>query len=185
MYSNKMGHCRFVKWLGGQIRGRPGGSVLSWWEGGLTWCRIDAFTFIELIIIVTIIGILCGIAAPIYADFKYRAQIVTATAIIREVEAGINIYKYRSGTYPLTLSDAMIATPLDPWGNPYQYLSSRDPAWQANQRLDRHMRPLNSDFDLYSKGADGRSAPALTHPLSRDDVVRAGNGSFVGLGADF
>ena len=177
--------CRFVKWPGGKIRGRPRESVLSLWKGCFSCGQIDAFTFIELIIIITIIGILSGIAAPIYADYKYRAQMVTATAIIREIEAGINVYKYRYGTHPLTLSDAMIATPLDPWGNPYYYLSSTDPAWQANQRLDRHMRPLNSDFDLYSKGADGRSAPALTHPLSRDDVIRAANGAFVGLGADF
>ena len=185
MGTQTMDYCRFVKWLGAMIRGRPGGSVLGRWRTCLTGGRVDAFTFIELIIIITIIGILSGIAAPIYADYKYRTQVVTAQAIIREIEAGINIYKYRYGTYPLTLSDAMIATPLDPWGNPYYYLSSTDPTWQANQRLDRHMRPLNSDFDLYSNGADGCSAPALTHPLSRDDVIRAANGGFVGLGKDF
>ena len=180
-----MDYCRFVKWLGGKIRGRPRGSVLSRWKGCLTCGRIAAFTFIELLIMVVIIGILSGIAVPIYADFRYQAQVAAAKGIIREVEAAITIYKYRYNTYPKSLSDAMISMPLDPWGKPYYYLSSTDPNWQARQRLDRHMRPLNSDFDLLSMGMDGRSAPALTNRVSRDDVIRAANGGFVGLGKDF
>jgi general secretion pathway protein G len=146
--------------------------------------RVTAFTLLELIIIVAIIGILAGIAAPIYADFRYKAQVATAQAIIREIEAGINVYYYRNNdTYPATLSDAMIAVPLDPWGNPYQYLSSQDPNWPSSFRYDRNMMPLNSDFDLYSMGQDGLTNRGLQAPVSADDVVRAGNGAFVDLGA--
>ncbi|HVP56918.1 MAG TPA: prepilin-type cleavage/methylation domain-containing protein, partial [bacterium] len=126
--------------------------------------------------------VLAGIAVPIYADFRYKAQVATAQAILREIEGAINVYYYRNNnTYPATLDDAMIATPIDPWGNPYKYVSSQDPNWYALQRLDRNMRPLNSDFDLYSMGLDGRSAPALTAAVSHDDVIRAANGGFLDL----
>jgi general secretion pathway protein G len=45
--------------------------------------------------------------------------------------------------------------------------------------------PINTDFDLYSMGPDGRSAPPLTASDSRDDIVRANNGRFVGIAADY
>ncbi len=52
-------------------------------------------------------------------------------------------------------------------------------------RKDRFLVPLNSDFDLYSTGRDGRSAPPLTAQYSRDDIVRAVNGGYVGLASEF
>jgi Tfp pilus assembly protein PilE len=166
-----MDYCPIVKRPGAKIR-EGSGSAPGRWRRCFRGGRVDAFTFIELLLMVSIIGILCGIAAPIYSDYTYRAQVETAKAIIRELEAGINVYKYRYGTYPATLSDAMIATPVDPWGNPYYYLSSTDPSWGANQRMDRHMRPLNNDFDLLSIGRDGKTATFLANRDAQDDVVR-------------
>jgi len=45
--------------------------------------------------------------------------------------------------------------------------------------------PINTDFDLYSMGPDGRSAPPLTAKHSRDDIVRANDGAFIGLASDY
>ena len=39
--------------------------------------------------------------------------------------------------------------------------------------------------DLYSMGADGQTAKQVNAKVSLDDIIRANNGSFVGLGADF
>jgi general secretion pathway protein G len=44
---------------------------------------------------------------------------------------------------------------------------------------------LNSDFDLYSVGRDGLTAASLLNSKSRDDVVRARDGSFVGTAQEF
>ena len=52
-------------------------------------------------------------------------------------------------------------------------------------RKDRFLVPINTDFDLYSMGKDGESVPALTAAKSRDDVVRAANGAFIGLASKF
>jgi general secretion pathway protein G len=44
---------------------------------------------------------------------------------------------------------------------------------------------LNSDFDLYSKGRDRDSKLPLTAEASRDDIVRANNGGFIGLAKNY
>lgn len=47
------------------------------------------------------------------------------------------------------------------------------------------MNPLNSDFDLYSMGPDGKTATPLTAKASYDDIIRAVDGKFLGLASDF
>jgi len=47
------------------------------------------------------------------------------------------------------------------------------------------MVPVNSDYDLYSMGSDGKSRPPFTARASLDDIVRASNGGYVGPVADF
>lgn len=55
----------------------------------------------------------------------------------------------------------------------------------SKARKDRKLNPLNSDFDLYSLGKDGLSKPQLTNRDSLDDIVRANDGAFVGLAANY
>ncbi len=52
-------------------------------------------------------------------------------------------------------------------------------------RKDRFLVPLNTGFDLYSMGPDGRSVAPLTAAASRDDVVWANDGAFIGPASDF
>jgi general secretion pathway protein G len=47
-------------------------------------------------------------------------------------------------------------------------------------RKDKNLVPINTDFDLYSLGKDGESVGPLTAIPSRDDIVRANNGSYIG-----
>jgi general secretion pathway protein G len=58
-------------------------------------------------------------------------------------------------------------------------------ARQAGLRKDGELVPLNTDFDLYSLGPDGVSALALPAAPSHDDVVRAGNGAYIGLAVNY
>ncbi len=55
----------------------------------------------------------------------------------------------------------------------------------GDARKDRHLNPINSDYDLYSMGKNRDSKKPLQNPKSHDDVVRANDGSFVGLATDF
>jgi general secretion pathway protein G len=52
-------------------------------------------------------------------------------------------------------------------------------------RKNKNLTPLNSDFDLYSMGKDGDSSAPLTAQTSRDDVIRANDGRFLGLASDY
>ncbi len=47
-------------------------------------------------------------------------------------------------------------------------------------RKDRFLVPINTDFDLYSMGRDGKSTPPLTAAASRDDIIRANGGAYIG-----
>jgi general secretion pathway protein G len=78
-------------------------------------------------------------------------------------------------------------TELDPWGNPYQYLKIEGAPKSVigSARKDRFLVPLNSTYDLYSKGPDGASKPPLNAAVSRDDILRANDGQYVGLAAGY
>jgi general secretion pathway protein G len=56
---------------------------------------------------------------------------------------------------------------------------------QTKARKDYSLVPLNTDYDLYSRGKDGQSAPPLPATVSQDDVLRANNGGFIGLASTF
>jgi hypothetical protein len=55
----------------------------------------------------------------------------------------------------------------------------------GHARKDHSLVPINTDFDLYSMGPDGRSSPPLTAQHSRDDIVRANNGAFIGIASEY
>jgi general secretion pathway protein G len=139
------------------------------------------FTLIELIITIAIISILAKIAIPIYANYVERTKIAVAASDISTMSKQIKVYYLEADAYPASLADIGAATKLDPWGNPYIYLSLSDPSSLGAARKDRNLTPLNSDFDLYSKGKDGQSNPPISTPYSSDDVLRANDGGFIDL----
>lgn len=52
-------------------------------------------------------------------------------------------------------------------------------------RKDHSLVPINSDYDLYSMGPDGKSQAPLTANASRDDIIRANNGAFYGKASNY
>jgi general secretion pathway protein G len=74
---------------------------------------------------------------------------------------------------------------LDPWDNPYHYTNLEAAKGKGSARKNKNLVPINSDFDLYSSGKDGASVSPLTAKASRDDIVRASDGRFVGLASDY
>ena len=76
---------------------------------------------------------------------------------------------------------------MDAWGNPYEYLNlgTVTPPTQHKIRKDKNLHPINSDYDLYSKGPDGQSVAPLTAMASRYDIIRANDGAFIGVAVDY
>jgi general secretion pathway protein G len=147
--------------------------------------QLAGFTLIEILLALVVIGILTAIAVPSYQDAVTRARNAQSMRDIAVIANLIERYRsVNSYQFPLSLDALGTAIPNDPWGNPYAYLNIEIGANKGKVRRDKNMNPLNSDFDLYSLGKDGETTTQLTGRKARDDIVRAGNGGFIGLASD-
>jgi general secretion pathway protein G len=64
-------------------------------------------------------------------------------------------------------------------------IEDADAKTKGSIRKDKNLVPINSDFDLYSKGPDGKSTPPLTAKDSLDDIVRANDGGYFGVASKY
>ncbi len=136
----------------------------------------------------SILGTLAAIAVPTYTGYIDKANNTKGLADIREIESKLVAYQVEHGFPPDTLDQVGLSNTSDPWRRPYQYLrilGVDQKEVKGKWRKDRFMVPINSDFDLYSMGKDGKSRPPLTARASHDDIVRANNGGYVGLASEF
>ena len=138
------------------------------------------FTLIEIMIVIAIIGTLSAIAVPNYLKYKNNAKIVVAITDIRLIEKQISLLLVDNPQLPNNLNIVPNIPTNDPWGNPYQYLLI-DGGKPPGLRRNMSDNPVNTDYDIYSMGADGQSKPQFKFKTSQDDVVRAYEGSYVGL----
>ena len=143
------------------------------------------FTLIELMIALLLVGILAAIAMPYYGDWRNRVKSLAAQNDIVGNEAKIEMWlNQHPGQYPTSLSDVPMAALTDPWGHPYAYYNIAANG-KGGARKDHALNPLNTDFDVYSVGADGQTKPQITQKDSLDDVIRASNGAYIGLSTGF
>ncbi len=149
--------------------------------------KCQGFGLLDLMLAVIIASLLMAVAVPAYDQFIDRAKVARAIGEIGSISIEIERFGVKNnGRIPNSLNELSMEIPADPWGAPYQYLNipAAGPGNGAF-RKDGKLNPLNSDFDLYSVGADGESAGPLSASKSRDDIVRANNGAFIGLGEDY
>ena len=143
------------------------------------------FTLLELIMVVAMIGTLAAIAVPVYYKYIEDAKIAKACADIRIIEKEIIGSQSDEGdVLPDSLADINRESFPDPWGNPYQY-ANHDNITPGERRKYKSTVPLNTDFDLYSMGPDGKSKPPITAGDSYDDIIRAGDGEYVGPASEY
>ncbi len=147
----------------------------------------DGFTLIEVLICLAILGTLAMIIIPNYLSYRNRAMITVAIQDLRKIQDAILIYNIDKGEFPNSLEEIHLDHMKDPWGNPYQYLriDGADLKGKGKMRKDHSLVPVNSDFDLYSMGPDGKSQPPFTAKASQDDIVRAGDGGYFGSASDY
>jgi general secretion pathway protein G len=98
----------------------------------------SAFTLVEMLLVVTIIGILAALVIPRIAGTSDKARITAAQADIRGgIKSALDRYDVETGHYPKSLQDLIQQpgnekkwsgpyfdppkVPVDPWGNPYIY----------------------------------------------------------------
>lgn len=122
------------------------------------------FTFIEVMVVVMIIGILATFIVPKIIGKPDEARVAKAKSEIKAIESGLKMYRMENSSYPTTEQglDALFIkpdiepiprnwkkggyieaneTPKDPWDNYYIFRSPGED--------DR-------DYDIISLGADGK-----------------------------
>lgn len=121
----------------------------------------SAFTLIELLLVLVILGILAAIVVPKFSGRTEQARVTAAKSQIATFSTALDAFEVDNGFYPKGksgLSDLVTQPrdaqnwkgpymkneiPLDPWGNAYIYEFPGK-------------RNANS-YDLMSMGPDGRS----------------------------
>jgi len=146
--------------------------------------RLRGFSLLELILALALIGVMAGLAVPAYRGYVERANVNRAITDIGELSLQIQRLETSMAAFPASLAAAGLDGRRDPWGNPYIYLDVAT-ADRGDVRKDRNLVPINTDFDLYSTGKDGVSMPPLTAQVSRDDIIRANNGAYLGPAKDY
>ena len=124
--------------------------------------RTSGFTLIEIVVVITVIGILAALVGPSIFQHVGAAKSATAKSQIEMIGSALDAYRLDTGHYPTTQQglsalneiptvDTPVnwrgpylrkAVPMDPWNVPYIYLAPGT----VN---------LNG-YDLMSLGADGK-----------------------------
>ena len=159
--------------------------ILRFHHNNISAKPYSGLTLIELMVVVIILALLMSMAIPSYNRALKKSKVTKAIADIKFLEKEIMIFKMEHGRLPNSLAELGLGNMKDPWGNPYCYLNFANTTGKGTMRKDRFLVPINSDYDLYSMGADGKTATPLTAEVSQDDIVRANDGGFVGLGKDY
>ncbi|WP_036307255.1 prepilin-type N-terminal cleavage/methylation domain-containing protein [Methyloglobulus morosus] len=161
----------------------------------------NGFTLLELLTALAVIGVLSAIAIPTYNGYIEKININKAISDINFIQVCIERYHTETFDYPSAMEDIAGCLPnngIDPWGKPYVYFShDKDDKLKGKdkpkgedkgddqRRQDGNENPINTLYDLYSKGKDGLSKKQLTQDDSKDDVIVAHDGAFIGLASDF
>ena len=130
------------------------------------------FTLVEMLLVVTIIGVLAGLVIPRIVGVSDKSRIQAANADIKGgIKTALDRYEVDGGSYPRNLDDLVVQPsnskrwqgpyldkiPNDPWGHPYIYVTP-----------SKHQQTQQSTYDLSSAGPDEKEG-------TEDDITSWGN----------
>jgi len=152
----------------------------------------DGFSLIELMLAVSIMGVLAALAVPNYMEFIEKARVARSISELHGLAKDIKGFALAVGTYPNSLADVGRSTMLDPWGTPYEYYRINCSTVEDTINLARlKLRRKNSPRVIpagYTFSSDNEWPVALSvdhgpHQASLYLAAAAGNGGGGGNGS--
>ena len=120
--------------------------------------RKAGFTLLELLVVITIIGLLAGFVAPRYFSQVGKSEVGVARAQIDAFDKALDQYRLDTGHYPSTeqgLAVLNVAPPNEPkWQGPYLKKAVPPDPW-GRPYLYKQPGSAGRDYDLLSYGKDG------------------------------
>jgi general secretion pathway protein G len=116
-----------------------------------------AFTLIELMLVVIVIGVLSAMVVPRLVNRSQQAKATAAGADVNSaIPLALDLFEMDNGRFPTSQEglQALKANPggLTKWKGPYLKKAAKDP-W-GNPYVYQSPGSHNTDYDLYSKGPD-------------------------------
>ena len=139
----------------------------------------QGFTLVEMLVVITIIGLIMGLIGPRVLNYLSESKVKAAKIQIQSFESALDLFNLDAGRYPSTAEGltALVRrtpglaawngpylrggnVPNDPWNNPYLYRSPGD----------------RGPYDIMSYGSDGQEGGSgLAADISIENMASAKN----------
>lgn len=124
------------------------------------------FSLIELMVAVTIMGIMVGLVVPAYMAYRQRARRSATVTTLKTLENAIDMFQGDTGAYPATLPE-LVNAPTDPkiskrWQGPYLKKEVTTDSY-GHELVYQVTKGGKRPYELYSWGPKGEGAPQEEH----------------------
>jgi general secretion pathway protein G len=137
------------------------------------------FTLVEMLVVITIIGLIMGLIGPRVLNYLNESKVKTARIQLQSFSSALDLFYLDAGRYPTTAEGlaALVqrtpgvgawngpylkggSVPNDPWNHPYVYRAPGD----------------RGPFDIISYGSDGQEGgTGLAADISMENLTSAKN----------
>lgn len=136
--------------------------------------QLNGFTIVELLIVITVIGILAAIAIVSYNGIQDRARATSLMSDLDTAAATLELDLKQSGAYPLTVATAnsgngLVASP----NNTYQY------AVGSNASSPTYCLTASNGSQSYMVNQDGPVILGHCNLLPNSDIAKPGPSEFL------
>jgi general secretion pathway protein G len=137
------------------------------------------FTLVEMLVVITIIGLIMGLIGPRVLNYLNESKVKTARIQLQSFSGALDLFYLDAGRYPTTAEGlaALVqrtpgvaawngpylkggSVPNDPWNHPYVYRAPGD----------------RGPYDIISYGSDGQEGGSgLAADISMENLTSAKN----------